>query len=150
MKTKNGSPRRVPLTIRTKELLNFLKNETRELSQYVFLYRARGSLNAVPYKNPFGSWKTALRRSNIDQSLHLHDLRHTFASRLVSNGVPIYDVSKLLGHKSITMTMQYAHLAPAAFDTAIGTLEKEDQHEVYGEFDQVLDFKTEKEKRGGK
>jgi site-specific recombinase XerD len=43
---------------------------------------------------------------------HFHDLRHTFASRLVMRGVPILDVSKLMGHKTIQMTMRYAHLAP--------------------------------------
>ena len=41
-----------------------------------------------------------------------HDLRHTFGSRLVMAGVDIYMVSKLMGHKTITVTMRYAHLAP--------------------------------------
>jgi site-specific recombinase XerD len=40
-----------------------------------------------------------------------HCLRHTFASRLVMAGVDIYTVKELLGHKTITVTMRYAHLA---------------------------------------
>lgn len=44
--------------------------------------------------------------------IRFHDLRHTFASTLVARGVPIYEVQKLLRHKSIQMTERYAHLAP--------------------------------------
>lgn len=41
-----------------------------------------------------------------------HDLRHTFASRLVMADVDIRTVADLMGHKNIQMTMRYAHLAP--------------------------------------
>jgi integrase len=41
--------------------------------------------------------------------LHFHDLRHTFATRLVQTGVDLYRVQKLLGHKSPSMTQRYAH-----------------------------------------
>jgi len=41
-----------------------------------------------------------------------HTLRHTFASWLVMEGVPLYTVQKLLGHESIKTTERYAHLAP--------------------------------------
>jgi integrase len=44
-----------------------------------------------------------------------HDLRHSFASLWVMNGGDIFKLQKLLGHKSIAMTMRYAHLAPAAY-----------------------------------
>jgi site-specific recombinase XerD len=52
----------------------------------------------------------------------MHDAR-TFAARLVMKGVPLLEVSKLLGHSPLAMTMRYAHLAPAAFDAAIARLE---------------------------
>lgn len=42
-----------------------------------------------------------------------HSLRHTFASRLVQNGLSLYAVSKLLGHSTTTMTERYAFLAPS-------------------------------------
>lgn len=37
---------------------------------------------------------------------------HTFATRLAQNGVDLYKVKELLGHKTITMTMRYAHHYP--------------------------------------
>jgi integrase len=42
-----------------------------------------------------------------------HSLRHTFASRLVMAGVDLRTVQELMGHRTITTTMRYAHLAPA-------------------------------------
>ncbi len=51
-----------------------------------------------------------------------HTLRHTFASHLAMNGVPLNAVQALLGHSAITTTMRYAHLAPSELRNAIDTL----------------------------
>jgi integrase len=56
-------------------------------------------------------FKPALKAAGITD-FKWHDLRHTFASWLIQDGVPLDRVSKLLGHKSLTMMMRYAHLAP--------------------------------------
>jgi integrase len=44
------------------------------------------------------------------KDVRVHDLRHTAASRLVQNGLSLLEVSKILGHSTIQMTMRYAHL----------------------------------------
>lgn len=46
------------------------------------------------------------------QKVTFHTLRHTFASWLAMNGVPLLTIKELMGHKTIQMTMRYAHLMP--------------------------------------
>ena len=64
------------------------------------------------YANLKPRWFAQAVREAKVQNLTWHDLRHTFASRLVMAGVDIRTVQELMGHKSITMTMRYAHLSP--------------------------------------
>jgi integrase len=63
-----------------------------------------------PYRCVFHSWKKVRDQAGLPH-LRLHDLRHSFASTLVNNGVSLYDVQKLLGHASIKTTQRYAHLS---------------------------------------
>lgn len=53
-----------------------------------------------------------------------HDLRHTFASRLAMNGESILTIKELLGHKTLAMTLRYAHLAPDFKRAAVERLVK--------------------------
>jgi integrase len=46
-------------------------------------------------------------------------MRHTAASWLVQDGVPLYDIQALLGHESFRTTERYAHLAPDAHDRVL-------------------------------
>ncbi|MFA5786960.1 MAG: tyrosine-type recombinase/integrase [Actinomycetota bacterium] len=59
------------------------------------------------------------------RSIRIHDLRGTFASLLVSAGVPLFHVAKALGHSSQETTMRhYAHLAPGAAKEMPNILER--------------------------
>jgi integrase len=63
-----------------------------------------------PFKRITKGFKAAIRRSGIEDC-RFHDLRHTFASHLVMNGADLITIKELLGHKTITMTLRYAHLS---------------------------------------
>jgi site-specific recombinase XerD len=72
-------------------------------------------------KNPRKWFATALEQAEIED-VTWHTLRHTFASRLVMAGVDLKTVQELMGHKTIAMTAQYAHLAPTHKLQALETL----------------------------
>lgn len=74
----------------------------------------------------WGSIRTAFERAVEDARLDdftFHDLRHTFASWLIMRGRSLKAVQELLGHRSITMTMRYAHLAPERLREDVAALE---------------------------
>jgi integrase len=50
-----------------------------------------------------------VRRAGIED-FRFHDLRHTFASHFIMRGGSLKDLQEILGHKSMTMTLRYAHL----------------------------------------
>ena len=52
----------------------------------------------------------------------IHSLRHTFASHLAINGVPIFTIQKLMDHKKIEQTIRYAKLSPENGRNAVKTL----------------------------
>jgi len=62
------------------------------------------------------------RRAGISD-FRIHDLRHTFASWLVTEGVPLLEVSRLLGHSTIKMTERYAHLEQDSLESAVSLLD---------------------------
>lgn len=82
---------------------------------------ARSAVESLLRRNPDGSvvarreggrwFEGCVKRAGI-RHFRWHDLRHTFASRLVMAGADIRSVQELLGHKSIVMTMKYSHLSP--------------------------------------
>jgi site-specific recombinase XerD len=66
-------------------------------------------------------WEQWLKDAKIE-NFHWHDLRYTFASRLVMAGIDLYVVKELLGHHSIEMTQHYAHLGPKHLKQAVEAL----------------------------
>ncbi|OPY65759.1 MAG: Tyrosine recombinase XerD [Syntrophorhabdaceae bacterium PtaU1.Bin034] len=54
------------------------------------------------------AFEVALSEGGIT-NFRFHDLRHTFATRLAQNGVDLFTIQKLLGHKSYATTERYSH-----------------------------------------
>ncbi|MAL94068.1 MAG: hypothetical protein CME40_03160 [Haliea sp.] len=71
-----------------------------------------------PMDNIKKAWEGLVERAGLED-FRFHDLRHTFASRLVMAGVPLNTVRELMTHSDIKMTLVYAHLSPSHKEDAI-------------------------------
>lgn len=72
-------------------------------------------------RDPKRWWQAVLKEAEV-KDLRWHDLRHTFASRLVMAGVDMRTVQELMGHSDANMTARYAHLSPEHNTAAIERL----------------------------
>ena len=126
--TKTQKWRTVPTTARCDGLLRRLHAVKPADQERVFLVRTPGTPwrgtgpQTKPFSDPHRAWDTAVAAAEL-HDFHLHDLRHTFASRLVQRGVPLLTVAELLGHTTIKMTMRYAHLATENLKHAVAKLD---------------------------
>jgi len=105
-RSKNGEMRHIPMNRAVRASLQslFLRSTG---SGPVFMSQ-RGD---EPLKKPRHWFECAVDKAELN-GVTWHCLRHTFASRLVMAGVDLRTVQQLMGHKTIQMTVRYAHLAP--------------------------------------
>lgn len=113
--TKNGERREIPINWTLRDTLKGL--EGNKHGDNVYKYKGRSILSVKK------SFITAMKKARITD-FKFHDLRHTFASHLVMAGVDITTVKELLGHKTLDMTLRYAHLAPSHKVNALHKLDK--------------------------
>ncbi len=119
LETKNKEIRTVPLNQTVCEMLS-VKGKIRHISGYVFTSQAGTKIDA---RNLLRSFYIARKEAKLED-VRFHDLRHSFATRLVQAGIDLYVVKELLGHKTITMTMRYAHHYAESLRHGVDILDK--------------------------
>jgi len=133
-KSKNKKPRTIPVNNTIFEMLKG-KAKVKSISGLIFHSATHTKLHITSVDHAF---KKAVKRAKIED-FHFHDLRHTFATRVVQSGKDLYQVQKLLGHESPSMTQRYAHHYPESLRDAVDVLDKIstnlaqlEGHEVFG------------------
>lgn len=104
--TKQKRTEHVPLSSAATELLKAAKANRGALSAFVF----PGRSPEAPRKDLKSFWRSVLAAADISD-YRIHDNRHTHASHLVSSGMSLAIVGRLLGHTNPSTTQRYAHLA---------------------------------------
>lgn len=102
--TKNGETRTIALTPRAQDALQ-RQRALRPTAERPFGWIDRQELRVLWNRlRAYFDW--------MGDDTVVHTFRHTCASRLVQRGVDLYRVKAWMGHKDISTTMKYAHLAP--------------------------------------
>jgi integrase len=107
--SKSGQSRDMPMTSEARQVLKCLHDQQQPSDEKAHLFTlADGErLQSIGSK----TWDALMGIAKL-KDFRFHDLRHDYASRLVTAGVDLYSVSKLLGHSDVAMSQRYAHLAP--------------------------------------
>ena len=101
--SKTGA-RRIPLPPAARQVLENLPRDPE--NEFVVIGDVPGQF-VTDLQKP---WRRIRNEAGL-ADVRIHDLRHTYASNAVQNGMDIVMVGKLLGHSQIQTTMRYAHLA---------------------------------------
>jgi integrase len=104
--TKSGKARQIPINDQVARVLQKLRQQNQLKSPFVFC-----DANGKRFYEVKQSLASACRRAGIE-GFRFHDLRHTFASQLVMNGVGLKAVQELLGHADLKMTKRDMPTSP--------------------------------------
>jgi len=117
--TKSKRERIIPIHKNILSILNRIKYDTSFSKNYIF-----SDEDGKKYNENFVSkqFKKSARAANMDENLHMHNLRHSFCSNLVQKGVSLYVVKELAGHKQISTTEIYSHLTRENLSNAVAVL----------------------------
>ena len=120
--TKNGERRALPIVGDALALLK-KRSKVRKIDDARLFPAGPRAKTKDAVADLRAPWEAALKAAKIED-FHWHDLRHTCASYMAMSGVSQVEMAKLLGHKTLAMTMRYSHLSPQRTIEVAGGLAK--------------------------
>jgi site-specific recombinase XerD len=119
-RTKNGTMRHIPLNSAAIAALQAIKQGQDDPTADGDVFPSKRKHGSA-LLNAKGWFNAAIKEAGVS-AYTWHCNRHTFASRLVMRGISLRTIGELLGHRTMGMTMRYAHLSPAHNAAAVDSL----------------------------
>jgi integrase len=117
--SKNKRERIIPIHQKIKTIFQTRYQLGKDQNSVIFYRKLKIKLNEDFVSKQF---KKAVRAAKLNDKIHFHSLRHSFASALVQSGISIYAVKELLGHGNIKTTQIYSHLQKQNLMEAVNSL----------------------------
>jgi site-specific recombinase XerD len=112
---RESSVRKVPLDNTAVETLDYLHRKNKHEKDNLVFPNRNG--NMLSRRNVAHTLERMLTRVSFSKRPSLHDLRHTYASELIRNGINVKKVSQILGHSDVSTTLNiYVHVGEDEYD----------------------------------
>jgi site-specific recombinase XerD len=114
IRIEQGKGRRDRYALLTERLREELRAYWRVCRSAPWLFAGSGQRRPVTVRTAQRAYSAAKARAGIRKRGGIHGLRHAFATHLLEAGVDLHTIQWLLGHRQISTTTRYLHLAPHA------------------------------------
>jgi len=124
IRVSQGKGRKDRYTLLSPVLLPQLRDYYRQYKPQVYLFEGRTPGEPLAIETIQKIFKQAQAKAGITKQASVHTLRHCFATHLMENGVDVFTIKNLMGHRSIQTTLRYVHIRQEHLQRVVSPLDK--------------------------
>jgi site-specific recombinase XerD len=129
IRVEQGKGRKDRYVMLSLTLLTTLRNYYREFRPVSWLFEGKTKGQPLASSTAEKVFKHAALKAGIAKHVYFHSLRHAFATHLLEDGTNIRVIQSLLGHRSLTTTQLYTHVARTYVNDTKSPLDRIDRKE---------------------
>lgn len=133
IRVEQGKGRKDRYVMLSKTLLQTLREYWRELRPITWLFYGQTKQKPLAPSTAEKIFKIAARKATITKNVSFHSLRHAFATHLLEDGTNVRVIQALLGHRSLTTTQIYTHVARTYVNDTRSPLDRIEKKDPTGE-----------------
>ena len=124
-----------PLNKQLKYYIRKFHGEKPNPNDYLFFSKCKGKnekCSTRSVKKQINVYLAIARKKypELPEHIHSHQFRHSMATHMIDDGINVFNVSKFLGHKSVSTTMKYIGITPKMTEKAIAQIESSSLHHI--------------------